>query len=148
MSSFAASDNSPLMVLVSFLGDTCLSSRNPASLSLAIKTGLPPTVEPDRGCATLSLGGAPPLPRPAPLKVLSCLGRVLRLTTPPRPTFRITFLLGDAGKFLDWPDNAADFLGETVDSFFLVVSTTCPLVVLVMVMPPPLVVFTSSCYIN
>ena len=81
MSSLAASDNSPLMVLVNFLGDSWISFR--AALSLAICTGLPPTVDPDRACAPLPLDKVLPLPRPVDLKVLSCLGFVDKLTTPP-----------------------------------------------------------------
>ena len=154
MSNFAASDISPLMVLVNFLGDPYLSSRNPpvtrprttVALSLAIRTGLPPTVDPDRAFLPPE-GGAPCLleSNPGSLKVLSCLGRVRRLTTPPRPTFRVTFLLGDGSEGLLWPDVRTAALLEAFDCSFLVVSTTFPLVVLVMVMPPPFVVFTSSC---
>ena len=86
MSSFAASDSSPLIVLVSFRGDNCRLSR--ASLSRAVRTGLPPTVDEALDCPALSL----PLVEALPLKVLSCFGLVDRLTTPPRPTFRVTFL--------------------------------------------------------
>ena len=141
MSNFAASDNSPFIVLVNFLGDNCRSSRVPRSL--AIRTGLPPTVEPDLGCTLIFLGNALVLPRPIFLKVLSCLGLVVRLTTPPRPTFRSTFLL-DEGKFLVWATPFGDFLGDVVAFFFFVVNRTWPLVVFVIVIAPPFVVFTSS----
>ena len=65
------------------------------SLSLAVSTGLPPTVDEGLDCAVLPL----PLVEALPLKVLSCFGLVVKLTTPPRPTFLITFLL-DEDKFL------------------------------------------------
>ena len=141
MSNFAASDNSPLIVLVSFLGDNCRSSRAPRSL--AIRTGRPPTVEPDLG-SEIFPGNLLDLPRPMFLKVLSCLGLVVKLTTPPRPTFRITFLLDDEGRFLVWADAFGDFFGEEAEFFFFVVSRTWPLVVFVIVIAPPFVVLTSS----
>ena len=112
------------------------------SLSLAVSTGLPPTVDEGLDCAVLPL----PLVEALPLKVLSCFGLVERLTTPPRPTFRVTFLF-DVLRFLDCIDGLVDFFVAAL-SFFLVVKRTWPLVVFVMVIAPPFVVLTSNCKIE
>ena len=114
MSNFAASDNSPLIVLVRFLLDNCRLSRIPLSLA-GTKTGLPP-VDAGLDCPVLPLADA------FALNVLSCLGLVDRLTTPPLPTFRVTFLL-DVFKFLACVDGFVDFLA-VVASFFFVVNRT------------------------
>ena len=110
-------------------------SRIPLSLA-GTKTGLPPAEYAGLDCVGL------PLADPLSLKVLSCFGLVERLTTPPRPTFRVTFLL-DAFKLLACGFVFVDFF-DVVVSFFFVVNRTWPLVVFVIVIAPPLVVFTSS----
>lgn len=134
ISSFAASDSSPLIVLVRFLLDVCRLSRIPLSLA-GTTTGLPPAEYVGLDCVGF------PLADPLFLKVLSCLGLVERLTTPPRPTFRVTFLL-DVFKLLACGVAFVDFFD--VVSFFFVVNRTWPFVVFVIVIAPPLVVFTSS----
>ena len=136
ISSFAASDTSPWIVLVRFLLDVCRLSRIPLSLA-GTTTGLPPALYVGLDCVGF------PLADPLFLRVLSCFGLVERLTTPPRPTFRVTFLL-DVFKLLACGFVFVDFF-DAVVSFFFVVNRTWPLVVFVIVIAPPLVVFTSSC---
>ena len=135
ISSFAASDTSPWIVLVRFLLDVCRLSRIPLSLA-GTKTGLPPAEYVGLACVGF------PLADPLFLRVLSCFGLVERLTTPPRPTFRVTFLL-DVFKLLACGVAFVEFFD--VVSFFFVVNRTWPFVVFVIVIAPPLVVFTSSC---
>lgn len=136
MSNFAASDSSPLIVLVKFRFDIWRLSRFPLSLA-GTNTGVPPADwRAGLVCAAVLL--ADPLLR----ELLCCLGLVERLKAPPLPTFRATFLFGVL-KFLVCADVLVDFFAAAV-SFFFVVKRTSPLVVFVMVIAPPFVVLTSS----